>query len=454
MKHFLSLLLIVTLSFQSFSQKKTVKKKKSKPKTTIVKEEDIAEENYIQAEKIKPDTLHIQKGKKYVFIVDVDKYSAQTGTYAITGENNTEEAELKRNFPKENLEIVNINKYTYVLFENLQTLDITEDGQSFQAFAYWSGKMNDKVQVKEGTKMATEFVAQHLKIKKESSYVINTRKYKKEVASLQGKNKITANSKEIMKALLSSYSLPFPDIEVDNLPVFQQGTAKLKTLDSYFLKKKGVRIPLKSVSFNNEGLPVAITYYYDDDGKNKSKKEFIYKDGMLIKIIKEDQTAFSINYDDNKIIITENLGDANETTIYWLDNGQLLQKSYTVMIDDQFSYMNTFVEEKSENNCISYYINNSVWTKNCSGASNTFPFIHTYTSFQNREVLQYRKSKIEKKNDRTFEKYYSEAESADQNDNYKLWGTFHLDEYNLVDAFNFKKDNIEQTIKIDYTCYE
>ncbi|MEO7978513.1 hypothetical protein [Flavobacterium sp.] len=452
MKHLLSLLIILTFSFQAFSQKKTVKKKKSKPKTTVVKQETIAEEMYVQAEKILPDTLHIQKGKKYVFIVDANQYATEV-FYTAIGEINPEEAELKRNFPKENLEIINIHKYTYVIFENQQTLDITGDGESFQAFAYWSGKMDDKIQVKEGTKMATEFVAQQLKSKKESSYVANTRKYKKEVVSLQSKNKITSKSKEVMKALLSGYSLPFPDIEGDNIPVFQQGNAKLKTLDSYFLKKKGVRIPLKSISFNNDGLPAAITYY-DDEGKSKIKKDFIYKDGVLTKITKEDQITSSINYDDNKMIFTENVGDANETTVFWIENGKLLQKSYTLMIDDQFSYMNTFVEEKFENNCILYYINNDVWSHNCSGPDKIFPFVHTYTSFQNKEVLQFRKSKIEKKNDRTFEKYYSEAERADQNDTYKLWGTFNLDEYNLVDTFNFKKDDIEKTIKIDYTCYE
>lgn len=124
------------------------------------------------------------------------------------------------------------------------------------------------------------------------------------------------------------------------------------------------------------------------------------------------------------------------------------------MADDKFSYMNTFTEEKFENNCISYYINNVVWTHNCGGPNNKFPFIHTYTSYQDKEVLQFRKSKIEKKSDATFEKYYSEAERADQNDNYKLWGTFHLDDFNLVDSFNFTKDGIAKTIKIDYTCYE
>ena len=446
MKHFLSLLLILTFSFQAFSQKKTVKKTKSKPKTTVVKEEAIAEEVSIQAEKIIPDTLHIQKGKKYVFIVNTSEYS----TSDTTEDYYSEQAELKRNFPKENLEIININKYTHVIFENLQTLDITGDGQSFQAFAYWSGKMNDKVQVKEGTKMVTEFVAQQLKTKRESSYVINTKKYKKEVASLQGKNKITSKSKEVMKAMLNMYSLAVPDMRSEEAFIYQQGKAKLKTLDSYFIKNK-VRKPLKSVYFNSDGFPAAVIYYRDG---SENKNEFSYKDGILLKIIKGDKTESTISYDDNKMIVTGNVGDANETTVYWLENGKLLQKSYTLMTDDKFSHRNTFVEEKFENNCISYYINNVIWTNNCSSPNNSFPFIHTYTSFQNNEVLQFRKSKLEKKDERTFVKYYSEAERADQNDNYKLWGTIHFDEYNLVDAFHFTKDNMEQTIKIDYTCYE
>jgi hypothetical protein len=451
MKHLLSILLILTFSFQGYSQKKGKKKPIPKTKITAVKEGVPTIE--MKDEKIMPDTLQIEKGKKYVFLVDVSEFSGQGNTIEAGNDDNSEKAELKRNFPKENLEIITINKYTYVLFENKQTLDITGNGNSFQAFAYWSGKIDDKVQIKEGKRMATEFVAEQLKTKKESSYVINTRKYKKEVASLLGKNKVTSKSKEVMKELLSGYSLPFPDIEADNVPVFQQGTAKLKTLESYFLKKKGVRVPLKSVSFNSEGFPLTITYY-EDEGKNKNKKELIYKDGMLTKIIKADQTTSSINYDDNKMIFTENIGDANETTVFWLENSKLLQKSYTLMIDDKFSYMNTFTEEKFENNCISYSINNVVWSYNCGGPNNKFPYIHTYTSYQNKEVLQFRKSKIEKKNNTTYDKYYSEAERADQNDNYKLWGTFHLDDFNLVDSFNFTKDGTAKTIKIDYTCYE
>ena len=446
MKHLLSILLILTLSFQALSQNKIVKKKKPIPKVTTTSTPDLVltAEMIAEVKKI-PDTLHIQKGKKYVFLVDTSEYSDSPDDYF------SEQAELKRNFPKESLEIININKYTYVILENLQTLDITGDGQSFQAFAYWSGKMNDKVQVKEGTKMATEFVSEHAGGKKESSYVVNNRKYKKELALLQ-KNKTIPKSKDLMKAVLASLTLPLPETEADNLYLFQQGNAKLKTLNAYILQKKGVRMPLKTINFNNEGLPISVSSY--NEGKITNKRTFIYNDGILTNIIEGENHMINITYSGNKMIISENIGEADATYVFWLENGKILQKKYILMIDDKFSYMNNYFEEKLENNCITQYINNAVWTKNCSGATNTFPLIHSYTSFQNNEVLQFRKSKLEKKDDRTYEKYYSEAESADQNDTYKLWGTFHLDESNLIDAINFTEDNIEQTLKIDYTCYE
>ncbi|WP_163410832.1 hypothetical protein [Flavobacterium ajazii] len=451
MKYLLSIFLILTLSFQGYSQKKG--KKKPVAKTTSVPDLVLTPEMVAKAEKIIPDTLHIQKGKKYVFLIDANENSSKG--YTTVYQDNDEESEkteLKRNFPKENLEIINITKYTYVLFENKQTLDITGDGQSFQAFAYWSGKIDDKVQVKEGTRMATEFVAEQLKSKKESSYVVNTRKYKKEVAALLSKNKITSESKEVMKHWLNSQSLPFVDIETNNLPVCQMENAKLKTLDSYFLKKKGVRIPLKSISFNREGLPTSTTYY--DEGKVNSKRTFVYNDGLLTKIIDGENQITPITYNDNKMIIYDIVNETDAIFIFWLENGKILEKRYILMRDDKFSYMNSYSEEKIENNCISRYINTALESKDCSGQNTLFPYEHTTKSFQNGEVIHYVKSKLEKKGERTFEKYYSEAKHPDQNDNYKLWGTFYLDNFNLLETYNFIEDKEAKTIKIDYTYYE
>ncbi|MNR65279.1 hypothetical protein D3C85_1882540 [compost metagenome] len=69
-------------------------------------------------------------------------------------------------------------------------------------------------------------------------------------------------------------------------------------------------------------------------------------------------------------------------------------------------------------------------------------------------MSQFIKFKIEKKNDTTFEKYYSKAKRSDQNDDYKLLGTLHLNDFNLVDTYIFTEDNETKTIKVDYTFYE
>lgn len=452
MKHLLSIIIIIlTLSLQAFSQQKIKKNTTSKTKTTWTADLILTPEMTAEAEKITPDTLHIQKGKKYIFLVDVN-YSSQGNTVSISNAENTEKEELKLNFSEENLEFINITKYTYVLFENKQRLNITGEGKSFQALAYWSGKIEDKVQVREGTRMATEFVAEQLKSKKESSYVVNTRKYKEEVASLQNKNEITSKSKEVMKHWLNSESLSFIDTEANNFPVSQLGTTKLKTMNSYFLGNKGVRIPLKSINFNSEGLPTSISSY--DEGKVSNIRTFIYNDGILTKIIDGENLIRNITYINNKMIISENISEVNPTYIFWLENGKILQKRYILMIDDKFSHMNSYTEEKIENNCISNYINNVLWTNNCSTADNKFPLIYTYTSYQDKEILQNIKFKIEKKSDTIFEKYYSKAKRSDKNDNYKLLGTLHLNDFNLIDTYIFTEDNEAKTIKVDYTFYQ
>ncbi|MEP6806430.1 MAG: hypothetical protein ABI892_18020 [Flavobacterium sp.] len=450
MKHLLSIIIILTLSFQGFSQKKT--KKKTKPKTTKVAQDVVVEEMIVKEEPLVIDTLRISAGKKYVLIVDVDQYSGRSNV-DLANPDNSEQIELKKNFEKESLEIINIRKYTYVIFNNQQTLDISVDGQSYKSLVYWSGKMKDNVKVREGNKMATEFVSEQVGGKKESSYVINNRKYKKEVASLLSKNKVTAKSKEVLNVALAGIIMPFSDIKEDDAVVFKQPNTKVKTIDSYITNKKGTKIPLKSIVLNENGQPSLIKNF-NREGQETSKTIFIYKEGLLTTVLKNDQVSHTITYDDSKMISTEKVGDANETRISWLENGKLLQKSYTLMIDDKFAYMNSFTEEKIENNCTAYYINNVVWTRNCGSQPNIYPFTHKYTSYQNGNVLQFRKSKIEKKGNTTFEKYYSEAEQETENDNFKFFGTIQLNDHNLVDSYNFTKNNTNQIIKIDYTYYQ
>lgn len=452
MKHLLLIILILTLSFQGFSQKKGKPKPKSKPKTTKITQAAVVEEILVKEEPVIIDTLRLQKGKKYILLVDIDKYSGQSNV-AYANPDNSEEKELINNFKKDAFKIINIKKYTFVIFENKQTLDVSQNGESYQTFAYWSGKIKDNIQVKKGAKMATEFVSQNIGGKKESSYVINARKFKKEVAAFTSKNKITPNSKDLMNAVLADIILPFSGIREDDAVIFKRPNEKVKTIDSYITNKKGIKTPLKSIVLNENEQPVLVKNY-NREGKEDGRKTFVYKDGLLTKIMNDDKVSSTINYDDNKMIFTENVGDANDTRIVWLENGNLLQKVYTIMIDDSFSYMNSFAEEKIENNCISYYINNVIWTKTCSSETKAFPFTHKYTSYQKGEVLQFRKSKIEKKGEKTFEKYYSDAALEQDKDNFKLFGTFQLNDHNLVNAYNFTKDKINQTIKIDYTYYQ
>lgn len=96
MKHLLSIIIIFTLSFQAFSQKKQQKKTKSKANNT---QTERIQEAVPKMEPTVIDTLYIYKGQRYVFIIDVDKYSSQSYVeYA--SNNNSEESELQRNFFK------------------------------------------------------------------------------------------------------------------------------------------------------------------------------------------------------------------------------------------------------------------------------------------------------------------------------------------------------------------
>jgi hypothetical protein len=441
MKHFLSLLLILTLSFQGFSQKKT----KKKPKSTA-NQIAAAEEAYVPEKTI--DTLHIQKGKPCILLVDVNKDSADS---VIADDPNSEEKELIRNFGKEALQIISINKYTYVVFENKQTIDINPEGGSFQSFAYWSGKLKDKIKIQEGKKMATEFVSDNMKVKKESSYVLNTRKYRKEIASLESKNKITPKSNEIMNAILNKAILSVDGKRENEFPLFKENKSKIKTASYYFLAKNGTKIPLKEVSVNENGLLKQIKNY-NRNGELNGENNYVYEYGMLTKITRGDHTTI-IRYNDDKMIFSDIRGDANETAIYRLENNIVLENSYIIMKDDKLSYMNCVVEEKIEDNCTLRYINNILWSRNCSSPENVYPFIFKYTSYQDGNVLQYRKSKLEKTGEKKFDKYYSSAEREGEKEVYNFFGTLEFNENNFLSSYHFTKDKISQVIKVDYTYY-
>jgi hypothetical protein len=444
MKIIFSLLAIFSMPFLGIAQKKQVKKSKKVNQTEVV------QEAFPTIEANSLDTLYINAGKSYAFLIDVNKYS--DGAQTIGSILDEEEKELQKNFSASGLEIIKISKYTFILFENKQTLDISGEGNSFQAFAFWSGKMDEDVKVREGTRMVTEFVAEQMGLEKESSYIVNARKYKVEVAALQNKNKITEKSKIVMAYFLDEMSGAIQDEDGNYGNLFIREKLKIKNIETYFLKQNKTKVLIKSISLNENGLPNSKTEY-DSEGKKNGVTNYKYENGLLTQMINNDGKITSVRYNDDQMILTHNVGEADETTLLWMDKGELLEKNYVLAIDDHHTDMNTFVEERLENNCKSRYINDTKWSENCSSEKNVFPYIHTYTSYQEGEVLQYRKIKIEKRSEKTFEKYYSTAEQLGEKDDYQLGGTFQLNDKKLVKSISFSKGNENRVIMIDYTYY-
>lgn len=442
MKQLFSIIFILTLSLSGFSQKSKAQNHQKNEKKIVfetIKEAPRAEYVYVV------DTLRIAKGKPCLLIVNVNKNSAEDDTM------NTEEKELIQNFGKNTLKIVNIYKHSYIIFENKQTLDIGAYGNSYQAFAYWGGKIEDDVLLKEGTKYATEFVAEQMGVVKESSYVVNTRKHKKEVALLKTTDNITDKSREIMNIYLNNLTTPIPNDKGEDTPLYEQHLANLKRIETYFIENNSIKILIKNTFFNQNHQPISITNY-GSDGLDRGSDSFIYKNGMLVKIITGSKSIV-VNYDDNKMIFSENRGEANETKVVWLENNVMLKKSYILMIDDKDLLMNYFFEDKFEGNCITSSSNNNIWSMNCSSKTDTFPFIHKFTSFHDGKVVQVRKSKLVKKGDKLFEKYYSTSVRESEKDNFKLFGVFQFNDQNLLSFYDFTKDDVKSRIEINYTFF-
>ncbi|WP_299250765.1 hypothetical protein [uncultured Cytophaga sp.] len=411
-------------------------------------EEDEIETMIIERDFSSLTTLNITAGKTYVFIVDIEnQYSMLDGSK--TNNQEKEEKELINNFGNDAFEIQFITSNTDIYFANNQKINFRADGELNQSFAYWSGKMEDNVIVKQGTHQSTEFVAEQMGVKKESSYVINTRRWKSEVALLQNKNNVTEKSKIVMNAFLSTISNTSFDNNIEKYAnLFDPKNVKLKNIETYF-DKNGSKVFIKKVSLNEKGQPILLKIY-SRDGDESSSIQFIYENGMLTKSIDEEGEIILFTYDNEKMIQVESNRNENETTVFTLVDNMLLQKHYILKSE---AYNNWCFEDKYENNCKITFSNNFVSDKECFSQIDKFPFIYKYTSFQDGEILQFEKSKIEKKDDKTFEMYFSKSESEGQIDDYQLWGTFKLNEKGLVNAISIINNNETFEIKIGYTYY-
>lgn len=453
MKKTASLLLILGFSIGISAQKKTQKKDRSKDQTTAIAAAEAAAASTTDAvyavgiENNEIDTIQINAGKPYVFLIDVQPYSAQS----INVGGDQEEKELMKNFAKNSFKYSKITKHSYVTFENGQFMDVSGIENSYQAIVYWSGNNDDDIQVQEGKSKATEFVAQQLGVKKESSYLVNDRNFRKEIAALQAKNNFTPKSKMVMDAYLKRLSIPSASFVDEREIIFNKNQEKVKTFKTFIMGKNGKKIIYEKVELNEKGQPISVINY-SREGDVEQTKKFLYKNDVLDQI-QTTEKKIAVNYNDTQLILTQNVGEADETQIFWLENDELLEKTFTLMQNENYAETNMFSEEKLKNNCVNRLINDELWTNICSSKQGEFPFTYSYTSYQDGEILQKKNYKITKKSEGLYEYFGNNDEDEKNAEPLKLKGTYHLNEKNLISSFNFLKDDEAKKIEVEYTYF-
>ncbi len=440
MKFLLGSILSLFLSFTSLAQGK---QSKSAVKRKTNTEEPAKPVQNADFNTISIDTIHVVKGKPSLLLIDIMAQN-EAGNKDIR-----EEKEVLSNFDKNKFQIINISRHSVIVFENNQTLNLSDLNSTYSSKAFWNGKIKEQIQTENGLQNSTEFFAKQLKTKKESSYITNAKKYKKELAQLTKKNSITENSKKVMNAFLLMFSSPIlEDIKVTNS--LNQDLNKVKEIKAYFSEKKVKKYLCRSIEFNQQNQPIALKSFKESN-KIEAELYFEYENGMLTKI-NQFEIPSLVSYNDTKMIITRKLQDGQETKIYWLENDELLEKTYQLATDDNLAYHNTIIEDKLENNCKSKSYNEVVFSKICFSKKNEFPYFYSTSSYQNTNVMQDYKVKLIQKNKTTYDKYISETE--DSKENYQLFGTFQVNEKNQITSYKFLKDKVEKTIKIEYTYFQ
>jgi hypothetical protein len=436
----------LVISFSGHSQKKLIKKIES-VKTSSPTEEVIDSTTYNENEEISIDTIHITKGKPTILLVQVE------GQNTTNSRDHREIKELYSNFDKTKIDIINITRHSFIIFENNQTLDVSGIKNDYGTKAFWSGKTNEKIQTEKGIENSTEFFAKQLKVKRESSYITNAKKHKKELALLLKKNMTTEKSKAVMSAFLHHYSTVL-DSNLGELKMFEQNNSKVKSISTYFYEKKNKKQLTKSLEFNETGQPTIIKLYKNDDNL-ESQINFEYSNGYLAKITEGETSVITVSYNNDKMIFSKKTNNAEITKIYWLEEDELLEKEYTLSNDDNLAYHNSIIEEKLENCCKIRLYNDEVIHKDCFSKKEEIPFIYTYISYQDEDILQYYKVKLVKKKDSFYERFISETDDPKEyKDNFKLSGSYQLNDKKQLSTFKFIKDKAEKTIKIEYTYYQ
>ncbi|WP_179376112.1 hypothetical protein [Winogradskyella wichelsiae] len=398
----------------------------------------------------KIDTLRIASGKSYLILIDVQKEYDDPTVSIMGGPVDDEEKELLKNFEEDSFEIIKQYQHTLILFENGQKLDLSSLANTFQGVAYWNGNIEDDVQFKNIIKKSTEFVAEQMGLNTQSSYVINNEKYKEALALLQNKNNFTEKSRLIMNSFLDDVYKAFLNNRLgQDANLFNTLPENLKKMNLSVSIGSEEKMLKRSIEINKKGQ-IDKLILFDRAGKISRSIQYIYENDILKKTINDQGTTTIFSYDDDKMISFQNIGDANETNVYYLKNDKKNIENYIIMIDDTYASQNSLSKTINEKNCEIRYINNVVWTRNCFTDQNVFPYLHTYTSYQDGEVLQYRKFKIEKKNKKTYHKYYSNAQQDTDKDMYELKGIYQLNDDNLVTNYTITDDEEKVNLEIEY----
>nr|WP_297306674.1 hypothetical protein [uncultured Flavobacterium sp.] len=402
-----------------------------------------AETAYYSDPRIEIDTLHFYSGKPQVFLIQIKDPSDYLDSSELVERN-----ELRRNFDSSDFEFNFITKHSFLRFENGQFIDVSDPNNTYGAVVFWTGNSSDKVKLQEGVRLATEFVSAQLNLNKKSSYIVNSEFYKKEIAQLSKKDDFTKDSEKVMNLFLEKYSVP-EVCTINDQNIFNRNSDKVKTLTGFLVNSKGKKIKHEEFSFNEKGHPTRIIRF-DDDGKTVYyTTTFNYENGILKSITKNDRVDH-IKYNNNQLFYTSDLGGGNETTIFELNDGALLMKRILIMNNDEGQEERNFiVEQRIENDCIHYYINNELWTIDCSSEIGKFPYTHKYTSFQNGEVLQtidYKVNKIDNS------KFQIQSKSSESNSNGTT--TILLNDHGLVESLTYKEGNETEKYQIEYSYYE
>ncbi|QCE43067.1 hypothetical protein [Psychroserpens sp. NJDZ02] len=396
------------------------------------------------------DTLYINSGKAYVILMDVQKDYDDDTVSIHGGPVDDEEKELLKNFEDNSFEIIKQYQHTLILFENGQKLDLSSIDNTFQGLAYWHGNLEDDVKLKQTVNKSTEFVAEQMGLNTKSSYVINNEKYKNELDLLKNKNEFTDKSKLLMHAFLDDGYKAFLTNQLgQNANLFNSPPENLKKMNLYISSGNEQKILKRSIEMNAKGQ-IEKLILFDRAGKISQSIDYIYENDILTKTVSDGRKTTTFSYADDKMMSFQNIGGANEINVYYLKNGEKNFKNYIIMIDEAYASQNTLSQTITEKNCKIRYINDAVWSRNCFTDQNNFPYVHTYTSYQDGEVMQYRKFKIEKENEKLYKKYYSNATQDSDKDEYMLNGTYVLNKDNLVTNYTIIDDQEIINLEIEY----